>query len=93
MNVTITTSRGKTFDVGSICVPMLHENMCIIVLMDERTPAEIVADFDGLETITKTDDVTDNARHFDGFTSLVGFQRTKAGIVRLTLQKGDVTNG
>ena len=93
MNVTITTNRGKAFKVSSICVPMLDESKCIIELKDERTPAEIFADFDGLETITKTDDVTDKVKHFDGFTSLVGFQRLKAGHVRLTLEKVVVANG
>ena len=93
MNVTITTNRGKAFKVSSICVPMLDESKCIIELEDERTPAEIFADFDGLETITKTDDVTDQVKHYDGFASLVEFKRVKGNTVRLTLEKGAETNG
>lgn len=87
----ITTSKGKTFDINFIHVPLRDGNRVMIDLADSRTLAKIAADFDGLTTITKTDDIRPNVTEtYEGFTRLVAIQRnTAAGTVRLTLERSD----
>lgn len=88
--MTITTNRGKTFDIRFIHIPLRDAGRVMIEYADERALADIAADFDGLETITKTDDIRPGAKEvFEGFSHLVGIQRnTAAGTVRLTLERG-----
>lgn len=87
----ITTSREKTFDIQFIGALLRNGNRLMIELKDERPVCEIAADFDGLETITKTDALKPGVKEvFEGFTQLVGIQRNKGnGTVLLTLEKGD----
>lgn len=87
----ILTNDGKTFDITFIGALLRDGNRVMIELKDDRTLSEIAADFENLETITKTDSARPNVKEvFEGFTQLVSIQRNKAtGTVRLTLEKGD----
>ncbi len=87
----ITTSKGKTFDIRFIGATLRGGNRMMIELKDARPICEIAADFDGLNTITKTDDISPNEKTvYEGFTQLVGIHLNKEnGTVLLTLEKGD----
>lgn len=87
----ITTSKGKTFDIQFIGALLRNGNRLMIELKDERPVPEIAADFDGLETITKTDALKPGVKEiFEGFAHLVGIQKNKGnGTVLLTLEKDD----
>lgn len=87
----ITTSKEKTFNIRFIGALLRNGNRMMIELEDARPLCEIAADFDGLSTITKTDDLKPGVKEvFEGFTQLVGIQRNKGnGTVLLTLEKGD----
>ena len=87
----ITTSKGKTFDIQFIGSPLRNSNRLMIELEDARLISEIAGDFEGLDTITKTDSIKPNEKHiYEGFTKLKGIQENQeAGTVRLKLEKGD----
>lgn len=84
----IVTSKGKTFDVNYIGTLILNGNRMMIDIDDDRCFAEIAADFDGLETITKTDAVKPGVKEvYEGFSKLVAMARNaQDGSVRLTLE-------
>ena len=86
----ITTSKGKTFDIQFIGSPLRNVNRLMIELEDERLISEISADFEGLDTIVKTDSIKPNEKHiYEGFTKLAGIQENEeAGTFRLMLKKG-----
>lgn len=88
----ITTSKGKTFDVGFIGALLRDGNRMMIELADARPFAEIAADFDGLETIKRENEHVKpgviSYEIYEGFTQLVGMQRNReTGAVRLTLER------
>ena len=87
----ITTSKNKTFEIRFIGALLRNGNRMMIELEDARALSEIAGDFEGLDTITKTDSTRPNEKTiFEGFTQLVGIQRNKGnGTVLLTLEKGD----
>ncbi len=88
----ITTSRGKTFDVRFISTLIRIRKKLTIEIEDVRPLAEIAADFDGLETIEKTETERDGVKTiYEGFTHLVSVTRNAEheDHVRLTLEMGD----
>lgn len=87
----ITLSNGKAFDIRFIGTLLRNGNRVVIELEDGRMLSKIAAGFEGVETITKTDDKNPNVKEvFEGYNKLVGIQRnTAAGTVRITLEKGD----
>ena len=87
----ITLSNGKAFDIRHIGTMLRDGNRVVIELEDGRALSKIAANFEGVDTITKTDNNNPNVKEvFDGYTKLVGIQRNKAaGTVRITLEKGD----
>lgn len=88
--MTIETSKGKTYAVKWIFALSHNANQILIEYADDRPLAEIAAEFDGLETITKTDTSRPGVKEvYEGFTQLAGVQRMAAGSVRVTLEKGD----
>lgn len=82
------TSGGKTFDIKVICTSLRSPNKVLIELEDKRTLAAIAKDFDGLDMLRayQTESVY---QAYEGFSKLVGMQRTENKTVRLTLEKGD----
>ena len=87
----ITLSNGKKFDIRFIGTLMRDGNRVVIELEDGRALSKIAANFEGVDTITKTDDNAPNVKEvYEGYSKLVGIQRNKAAeTVRLTLEKGD----
>lgn len=84
----IKTSRGKTFEVGFIGVPMRNVGRLMFEVKDGRTLSLIAADFDGLESISKTDDLRPGETVlYEGFSELTGLSRQTDGSVRITLEK------
>ena len=85
----ITTSKGKTFDIRYIGSPLRDGDCLMIELNDNRLYSASAFDFEGLNTITMTDDDLPNEKRiYEGFTQLDGMQRNKKnGSVRLTLCK------
>lgn len=85
----IKTPAGKEFEIQIICNALRNPNRVMIVLEDDRPLPEIAADFDGLETFTKTDAYKPGVNEvYEGYSSLVGVSRNTAdGTVRLMLEK------
>lgn len=87
----ITTSKGKTFDILFISSGVSIKGKALIELSDERALSEIAADFESVDTITKTDDLLPGVSEvYSGYTRLISVQRnTETGTVRIMLGKGD----
>jgi hypothetical protein len=85
----IKTPAGKEFEIQIICNALRNMNRVMIVLEDDRQLPEIAADFDGLETFTKTDENKPGVEEvYKGYSNLVGVSRNTAdGTVRLMLEK------
>lgn len=87
----ITTSKGKTFDILFISSGASFRGKALIELEDDRTLSEVAEDFEGVDTITKTDELRPGVSEvYSGYTRLISVQRnTETGTVRLMLEKGD----
>ena len=87
----IRTNDGKSFDIIFIGTLLRDGNRLVIELKDDRAFSEIAADFEGMETITKTDSRKPNRKDiYEGFTKLSGINENEAtGTVRITLKKVD----
>lgn len=86
----ITLNSGKTFDVNWIGASSRYGDKMMIELNDDRKISQIAADFEGVETITKTDKAKPNVKEvYEGYTLLASISRENAdGVIRLTLEKG-----
>ncbi len=90
--MTITTSRGQTFDVNWAWASHTKKQLRI-ELNDTRCIADIAADFDGLETISRKSD-TEGDKLYEGYNRLTAvLQNTASGTVQLILEKAVTTNG
>lgn len=87
----ITTNSGKTFDINWMWATNRFGNRLMIELVDNRAFSQIAADFEGVDTITKTDSKHPNVKEvYEGYTKLVGMSKENyEGVIRLTLEKGD----
>lgn len=86
--MTITTNRGKTFDVNWAWPPR-NTNRLMIELKDTRPIAEIAEDFDGLETISRESETEGNAV-YTGYSTLISIVKdTSKGTAQLTLERSD----
>lgn len=87
----ITTSTGKTFDILFISSGVYMGGRAMIELADERALSEVASDFEGVDTITKTDELLPGVSEvYSGYTRLISVQRNaETGTVRLMLEKGD----
>lgn len=84
--MTITTSRGKTFDVNWAWASRT-KNQLQIELNDTRPIADIAADFDGLETISRESD-TEGDKLYEGYKRLVAvIQNLESGTTQLIFDK------
>ena len=82
---TITTDKGKTYEVGYAWAPLM-DGSCFIAMQDARMLSEIAAEFEGLESIHYVD--TDTGEYdFTGYTVLTGISRDGQG-VKIKLAKG-----
>lgn len=83
----IETASGKVFDIRVICKTLRNPKKLLIELEDNRTYADIEADFSGLNMI-KTYEADDDYHVYEGYSKLIGIQHNEdAGTVRITLKK------
>lgn len=87
----IMTNDGKCFDIIFIGALVRDGRRVVIEMEDDRALSAIAADFEGVETATKTDSERPNVKEiYEGFTQLVDIRRnTAAGTVRLTLERSE----
>lgn len=85
----ITLSNGKVFEVEFVGTLLRDGKRVVIEMVDDRALSQIAPDFEGVETITKTNSKNLTVKEvYEGFTQLVEIHRnTAAGTVRLTLER------
>ena len=87
--MTVTTSRGKTFDVEWMWGPVSSTGQLMIQLRDARALSKIAKDFEGCETFHRASEL-EGDMDFDGYTRLAGISRTQGAageVVQITLEK------
>ena len=86
--MTITTDRGKTFDVNYAWGPVRSTGELMIELTaDARPLSQIAADFEGVQAFERMDENEGNMT-FEGYTELVSVVRDRTrGAVLLALRK------
>ena len=87
--MTITTDKGKTFDVSFAWGPVRwngEQRLMIELEKDARALSEICADFDGVQTFERKDE-DEGDMTFSGYTDLVSASRDRSrGTVALALR-------
>ena len=87
--MTITTDKGKTFDVNFAWGPVRlngEQRLMIELAADARALSEICADFDGVQTFERKDE-NEGDMTFTGYTDLVSAARDRSrGTVTLALR-------
>ena len=80
---------GKSLEVEFISSTSYASNQITIELDDNRLLSQIAADFEGCETIKRTDTIRPEiTTTYSGYTELIDIRRSQAnGSVRLTLRK------
>lgn len=86
--MTITTDKGKTFDVNYAWGPVRSTGELMIELAaDARPLSQIAADFEGVQAFERVDENEGNMT-FEGYTELVSVVRDRTrGAVLLALRK------
>lgn len=69
MAKTVTTSKGKTFDIDFMWGPLRDSGDVSLQIHDKRPLSEVAADFDGVERFDKHDPQTEDMV-FEGYTRL-----------------------
>lgn len=86
--MTITTDKGKTFDVNFAWGPVRWNGAQMLMIdlaKDARALSEICADFEGVKTIERKDE-DEGDMTFTGYTDLVSAARDRSrGTVTLAL--------
>lgn len=85
--MTITTDKGKTFDVNYAWGPVRTTNELMIELAGDARPlSQICADFEGVQTFERKDE-DEGDMTFTGYTDLVSASRDRSrGTVALALR-------
>ena len=87
--MTITTDKGKTFDVNFAWGPVRwgdDQRLIIELSADVRPLSQICADFDGVQTFDRKDE-NEGDMTFTGYTDLVSASRDRSrGTVTLALR-------
>lgn len=84
--MTLTTSKGKTFDVSWAWAPAGEDGGLMLEYEDGRKLSEIAADWEGCSRIHRESEEEGNA-DYDGYTVLRLVSRQKSGAVQITLNK------
>ena len=86
--MTVTTSKGRTFEAEWIDGPVGENGAVILQLRDARALSEIARDFEGCERVHRASESQGDA-DYDGYTQLVSIFRVhyEQDAVRLTLEK------
>lgn len=84
----ITTENGKTFEARYIGLMLRNGKKVLVEIVDDRPLAEIAADFDGAQTIVKTDSSRGDVKTtYEGFVHLTSIARAvNSSTVRLSLE-------
>ena len=88
MAMTVTTSKGKTFDIDWMWGPAGAHGDLMLEYADTRPMAEIAADFEGVDHFHRESE-TEGDRDWDGYTHLRSVVRSGRGKVQLTLYMPD----
>lgn len=85
----IKTSKGNIFNVNWVWGPLMGTRQMMIDMQDTRSVSEIAQDFEGCQTIEKTDERRDGVKEiYEGYTELVSVTLERAtGTARITLEK------
>lgn len=84
--MTVTTSKGKTFDVNWMWGPVGVNDDLMLEYEDERPLSEIAADFEGCESFHRESE-TEGDKNWTGYTGLRSIVRSGRGRVQLTLYR------
>lgn len=82
--MTVTTSKGRTFEINWMWGPVGENDDLMLEYEDERAMAEIAADFEGCESFRR-ESRTEGDREWTGYTRLRSIVRSGRGKVQLTL--------
>ena len=87
--MTITTDKGKTFDVNFAWGPVRsggQQRLMIELISDARPLSQICADFEGVQTFERKDEDEGNMT-FTGYTDLVSAEQDRSrGTITLALR-------
>ena len=89
MRMTVTTSKGLTYEVDWMWGPVGANRSLMLQLRDTRPLSEIAADFENCEHFHRASE-TEGDLDFDGYTQLAGITRVRNGepdAVQLTMEK------
>lgn len=84
--MTLTTSKGKTFDIEWMWGPVGQNEDLMLECADERPLSEIAADFEGCDSFYRESD-TEGDMDWTGYTGLRSIVRSGRGKVQLTLMR------
>ena len=87
--MTVTTSKGKTFDIESMWGPTIIGGQLAIRLRDARALSKIAKDFEGCDGFQRESELEGNM-DFEGYTQLVSISRTQGAasdVVQIVLEK------
>ena len=82
----LTTSRNREYIVDWIDGPTITSGHVMMQMHDERKPAVIAEEFDGLEWL-KRESEEQGDKLFEGYSNLVSITRKNADVVLLSLAK------
>lgn len=86
--MTITTDKGKTFEVSYAWGPVIATRRLMIeIIGDTRALSKIAADFEGVQKFTRRDKL-EGDMEFVGFSQLVGISRMSDRNVQIALERG-----
>ena len=85
--MTVTTSKGKTFEVDWMWGPVGYARELMLQLRDERPLSEIAADFEGCGSFLRDSDLEGRVE-WRGYTDLKAVIRLTGGAAQVTLTKG-----
>ena len=84
--MTLTTSKGKTFDIEWMWGPVGPSEDLMLEYADDRPLSKIAKDFEGCKSFHRESD-TEGDMDWTGYTGLRSISRSARGKVQLTLYK------
>lgn len=84
--MTLTTSKGRTFDVSWAWAPENADGDLMIEYSDNRKISDIAEDWEGCSHIHRESE-TEGNKDYEGYTVLRIIARQRSGSVQITLQK------
>lgn len=84
--MTVTTSKGKTFDIDWMWGPVGVNEDLMLEYSDDRNLSKIAKDFEGCDSFHRESD-TEGDRDWTGYTDIRSIMRSGRGKVQITLMK------